>query len=157
MGKEAWCPPNYTTPSNFPADKSWISELSSEVLFVSVLAMVLSEYWKRKHFPPAFFNVLKEPFVVQKQTIPQQKALDFSFFSFCMTSIYLITLVALQLAFHRVAFNLLLWALFCLQIEYLFIPPIQCYCYFKVKNIYLFFPCSIIGWNQWRDWILGIM
>ena len=34
------------TPSNFPAPKSWVSDLSFEVLFVSVLATVLSEYWK---------------------------------------------------------------------------------------------------------------
>ena len=43
----AWCPFDNSTPSNFPAAKSWVSELSSEVSFVSVLAMVLSEYWKR--------------------------------------------------------------------------------------------------------------
>ena len=30
-------------------------------------------------FPQAFFNILKEPLVVQKQTIPQQKALYLSF------------------------------------------------------------------------------
>jgi hypothetical protein len=69
-------------------------------MFVSVIAMVLPEYWKRlekiyfynfchfekfrkqsyfENFPPAFFNILKEPLVVEKQTIPQQKALDLSF------------------------------------------------------------------------------
>ena len=61
--------------------------------------MVPSENWKRledfflkfhhfyeiaeiiffENFPPAFFNILKEPLVVQKQTISQQKALDLSF------------------------------------------------------------------------------
>ena len=62
--------------------------------------MVLSENWKRlegfflfkfhhfyeiveiiffENFPPAFFNILKEPLLVQKQTIHQQKALDLSF------------------------------------------------------------------------------
>ena len=30
-------------------------------------------------FSPAFFNILKEPYVVKKQTIHQQKALDLSF------------------------------------------------------------------------------
>ena len=33
-----------------------------------------------ENFPPAFFNILKEPLLVQKQTIHQQKALDFSFY-----------------------------------------------------------------------------
>ena len=32
-----------------------------------------------KKISPAFFNILKEPLVVKKQTIPQQKALDLSF------------------------------------------------------------------------------
>ena len=62
--------------------------------------MVLSEYWKpleenfRKRlfprflkndeiykniFSPAFSNILKEPILVQKQTLHQQKALDLSF------------------------------------------------------------------------------
>ena len=61
--------------------------------------MVLSEYWKRleenfrkrlfprfpkndenyKKKPLALFNILKEPLLVQKQTIHQQKALDLSF------------------------------------------------------------------------------
>ena len=34
-------------PLNFPAPKSLVSDLSFEVLFVSGLAMVLSEYWKK--------------------------------------------------------------------------------------------------------------
>ena len=33
----------------------------------------------KKKFPPVFFNILKEPLLVQKQTIHQQKALDQSF------------------------------------------------------------------------------
>jgi hypothetical protein len=62
--------------------------------------MVLSEYRKRLEenfqntvisaisqndenlkntFPPAFFNILKGPLLVQKQTIPQKKALILSF------------------------------------------------------------------------------
>ena len=61
--------------------------------------MVLSEYWKRleenfrkrffrnflksdeiyKKNPLVFFNILKEPLLVQNQTTPQQKALDLSF------------------------------------------------------------------------------
>ena len=45
--KEAWHPPDHATPLNFPSAKSLVPELSSEVLFVSVLVMVLSEYWKR--------------------------------------------------------------------------------------------------------------
>ena len=32
-----------------------------------------------KNFPPVFFKILKEPLLVQKQTINQQKALDLSF------------------------------------------------------------------------------
>ena len=32
-----------------------------------------------KNFPPAFFNIVKEPLLVLKQTIHQQKALDLSF------------------------------------------------------------------------------
>jgi hypothetical protein len=32
-----------------------------------------------KIFSPAFFSILKEPMLVQKQTIHQQKALDLSF------------------------------------------------------------------------------
>jgi hypothetical protein len=65
-------------------------------LFFSVLAIVLSEYRKRLEenfqnmvisaisqndenlkniFPPAFSNILKEPLLVQKQTITQKKAL----------------------------------------------------------------------------------
>ena len=99
-GKWAWSPPANATPSDFPAPKSWVSELSFEVSFVYVLAMVLSEYRKRLEenfrntvisaisqndknykniFPPAFFNILKEPLLVQKQTIPQKKALILSF------------------------------------------------------------------------------
>ena len=45
-GKWAWSLPDNATPSDFSAPKSWVSELSVEVSFVSVLAMVLSEYWK---------------------------------------------------------------------------------------------------------------
>ena len=62
--------------------------------------MVLSEYWKRleeifrnkiisaislkwldlqKEISSSFFNILKEPLLVQKQKIPQKKALIFSF------------------------------------------------------------------------------
>ena len=98
--KWAWSPLDNATPPDFLAQKSWVSDLSSEVSFVFVLAMVLSEYWKRlgenfrnkvistisqndenckKIFPPVFFNILKEPLLVQKQTIPQQKALILSF------------------------------------------------------------------------------
>ena len=41
-GKGAWHPPD-----NFLFSKSLDQELSADVSFVSVLAMVLSEYWKR--------------------------------------------------------------------------------------------------------------
>ena len=99
-GKWAWSTPDNATPPDFPAPKNWVSELPSEVLFFSVLAIVLSEYRKmleenfqnavisaisqndenlKNIFPPAFFNILKEPFLVQKQTIPQKKALILSF------------------------------------------------------------------------------
>ena len=107
----AWCKKSFSTasrrgallimprPQTFQLQKSWVSELSSEVLFVSVLAMVLSENRKRLEenfrntvisaishtdknykniFPPAFFNILKEPLLVLKQTIPQKKALILS-------------------------------------------------------------------------------
>ena len=98
-GKEAWFPLHHTMPLNFSSAKSWVPALFSEVSFVSVLAMVLSEYWKRleenfrkklflrfpkndenyKKKPLALFNILKEPLLVQKQTIHQRKALDLSF------------------------------------------------------------------------------
>ena len=63
--------------------------------------MVLSENWKRlegffllkfhhfyeiaeinffENFPPAVFNILKDPLLVQKQMIPQKKDLMLSFF-----------------------------------------------------------------------------
>ena len=32
-----------------------------------------------ENFPPAFFNILREPLLLQKQTIHQQKGLDLSF------------------------------------------------------------------------------
>jgi hypothetical protein len=34
----------------------------------------------KKLFPPAFFNILKEPLLVQNQTISQKKGLILSFF-----------------------------------------------------------------------------
>ena len=40
-------PPWYCHALVLPAEESWLSELSAEVSFVSVLAMVLSENWKR--------------------------------------------------------------------------------------------------------------
>ena len=46
-GERAWRPPEYATPLNFLSPKSLDQELSADVSFVSVLAMVLSEYWKR--------------------------------------------------------------------------------------------------------------
>ena len=99
-GKWAWSPPANATPSDFPAAKSWVSDLSFEVSFASVLGMVLSEYWKKLEFfffkmilfwgnckkkynfkkkSQAFFNILKEPLLVKKQTIPQKTGLILSF------------------------------------------------------------------------------
>ena len=99
-GGRAWRPPGNATPTFRVPNKSWDQGLSAEVLFVSVVPMVLSQYWKRLEkkfqkrlfprfpkidenyknlFSPAFFNMLKEPLLVQKQTIHQQKALDLSF------------------------------------------------------------------------------
>ena len=46
-GERAWHPPDNATPLNFLFPKSLDQELSADVSFVSVLAMVLSEYWKR--------------------------------------------------------------------------------------------------------------
>ena len=69
---------------------SWDPKLSADVSFFSVLATVLSEYWKKLekiffwneitlrrlwklcHFEKksqAFFNILTEPLLVQKQTL----------------------------------------------------------------------------------------
>ena len=76
---------------------SWDHKLSADVLFASVLATVQSKYWKKLdeiffwnditlrrlwklyHYEKksqAFFNILTEPLLVQKQTIHQQKAWD---------------------------------------------------------------------------------
>ena len=100
-GEQAWHPLDNATPSNFLFPKSLDQELSADVTFVSVLAMVLSEYWKlveenfgkrlfprylknyeiyKNIFSRAFSSILKEPLLVQKQTLHQQKALDFRFF-----------------------------------------------------------------------------
>ena len=77
------------------APNSWDQELSADVSFVTVLATVLSEYWKKleeiffwnditlrrlwklyhfEKYSQAFFNILTEPLPVQKLTIHQQKA-----------------------------------------------------------------------------------
>ena len=75
------------------APNSWDPKLSADVSFVSVLAMDLSEFWKRldknfqKRLFPRFsnkkslpvFNILRDPMQVQKQTIHQPKGLDLSF------------------------------------------------------------------------------
>ena len=82
------------------APNSWDPKLFADISFVSVLAMILSEYlkkqeeifflnditlkrlWKLYNFEkksPAFFNILTEPLLVQKQTIHQQKAWDLSY------------------------------------------------------------------------------
>ena len=44
----------HATPPDFPAPKSLVSELPSEVSFVSVLEIVLSKFWKiRVGFAPS--------------------------------------------------------------------------------------------------------
>ena len=43
-GERAWHPPDNATPSNFLFPKSLDQELSADVSFVSVIAVVLSEY-----------------------------------------------------------------------------------------------------------------
>ena len=99
-GKWAWSPPANATPSDFPAPKSWVSDLSFQVSFASVLVMVLSVYWKKLDFfffimiifwgnckkkynfkknSQTFFNILKEPLLVQKQMILKTKGLILSF------------------------------------------------------------------------------
>ena len=93
--------PSWTCHALVPqAPNSWDPKLSADVSFVSVLAMVVSEYWKRLEenfrnkinsafsqndenyeniFPPAFFKILKEPLLLQRHTIHQQKAWDLSY------------------------------------------------------------------------------
>ena len=46
-GKQAWRLSDDTTPSFWMSNKRWDQWLSSMVLFVSVLLIVLLEYWKR--------------------------------------------------------------------------------------------------------------
>ena len=46
-GKWVWSLLKNAMPSVFLASKSWKSDLSVEVSFASVLATVLSEYWKK--------------------------------------------------------------------------------------------------------------
>ena len=84
-GEEAWRPPDHATPTFRVPNKSWDPGLSADVRFVSVLAMVLSEYYKtleenfrikiisaisqngenyKNIFSPVFFNILKELLVI---------------------------------------------------------------------------------------------
>ena len=46
-GGKAWLPPDDATPTFSMANYSWDQGLSADVKFVTVLAMVLSEYWKK--------------------------------------------------------------------------------------------------------------
>ena len=46
-GEEAWRPPDNATPTFRMSNESWNQGLSADVLFVSLLAKVLSQYWKR--------------------------------------------------------------------------------------------------------------
>jgi hypothetical protein len=97
-GKDAWRPPGNVTPLNFQSAKSLVSELFSEVcLFlcyqwffqniekdwrkffkIRLIPQFLKMTKIKNIFSPVFFNILKEPLVLQKQTIPQKKALIFS-------------------------------------------------------------------------------
>ena len=45
--ERAWRPPDNATPTFGVPNKSWNQGLSADVKFVSVLAIVLSQYWKR--------------------------------------------------------------------------------------------------------------
>ena len=55
-GERAWRPPETVTPTFKVSNKSWDPGLSADVAFVSVLAMVLSEYWKRLEETFCFFQ-----------------------------------------------------------------------------------------------------
>ena len=94
-----WRPLDNAMSSNFLFPKSWVSELSFELSFLSVLEIVLSQFantfWKtleeifrihvisaifskwqnlQKIFPPVFFNILEDPLLLQKQMIAQRHA-----------------------------------------------------------------------------------
>ena len=48
--------------------------------YISQWKMIIHfHYPKNEVFSPAVFNILKEPFIVQKETLHQQKALDLSY------------------------------------------------------------------------------
>ena len=64
------------------------SILSRTMFCIHSLQFMTSPQWKmiiHFHYPknevfsPAVFNILKEPFIVQKETLHQQKALDLSY------------------------------------------------------------------------------
>ena len=44
-----------------------------------VISAISQNDENQKYFSPAFFNILKEPLIVQKQTIHQRKAHDLSY------------------------------------------------------------------------------
>ena len=99
-GKWAWHPPDHATPLSFYFQ---IAEISSFLLmnrlflykqgFCQNIEKGLRIFFKmiqfsqsppsniisKKIFPLAFFNILTEPLLVQKQTIHQQKAWDLSY------------------------------------------------------------------------------
>ena len=90
-----FCIPDYMNKIWQKQIKSYLNQVLSvstnmamllwNIFWISVLKMILfsqsphnSIIWK-KIFLPAFLNILTEPLLVQKQMIPQQKALILSF------------------------------------------------------------------------------
>ena len=59
---------------------SWVKRWSEAMDFFQTFFKTNMHTGCDSHFRnPVVFNILKEPLLVQKQTIPQQKALDLSF------------------------------------------------------------------------------
>ena len=65
---------------------SYVRHIIKEITLISVMRLgtqwkmiIHFHYPKNEVFSPAVFNILKEPFIVQKETLHQQKALDLSY------------------------------------------------------------------------------